>query len=95
MEAQNKVITVELSDGTNVKVEATLIGERKLSVATRPFNEVTVAIESLTKEIAEVIQKVKPDKASVKFGIEIAIEQHEYDQSLSLIQKGILYIYNI
>jgi hypothetical protein len=74
MEAQNKVITVELSDGTNVKVEATLIGERKLSVPTRPFNEVTVAIESLTKEIAEVIHKVKPDKASVKFGIEIAME---------------------
>ena len=74
MEAQNKVITVELSDGTNVRVEATLIGERKLSVPTRPFKEVTVAIESLSKEIAEVIQKVKPDKASVKFGIEIAME---------------------
>ncbi|BAY13219.1 CU044_2847 family protein [Calothrix sp. NIES-2098] len=74
MEAQNKVITVELSDGTNVKVEATLIGERKLNVPTRPFHEVAIAIESLTKEIAEAIQTVKPDKASVKFGIEIAME---------------------
>ncbi|BAY62558.1 MULTISPECIES: CU044_2847 family protein [Calothrix] len=74
MEAQNKVISVELSDGTNVRVEATLIGERKLSTPTRPFREVTVAIESLTKEIAEAIQKVKPDRASVKFGVEIALE---------------------
>ncbi len=89
MEAQNKVISVELSDGTNMRVEATLIGERKFSVPTRPFHEVTVAIESLTRDIAEVvtvaiesltrdiaevIQTVKPDKASVKFGIEIAME---------------------
>jgi len=74
MEAQTKVISVELSDGTNVRVEATLIGERKLSIPTRPFKEVTVAIESLSRDIAEVIQKVRPDKASVKFGIEISLE---------------------
>ncbi|MBD2359489.1 hypothetical protein H6G41_33805 [Tolypothrix sp. FACHB-123] len=74
MEAQNKVISVELSDGTNVRVEATLIGERKLNTPTRPFKEVTIAIESLSREIAEAIQKVNPDKASVKFGVEIAME---------------------
>ncbi|WP_244329144.1 CU044_2847 family protein [Tolypothrix sp. PCC 7910] len=74
MEAQTKVISVELSDGSNVRVEATLISERKLSIPTRPFKEVTIAIESLSRDIAEVIQKVKPDKASVKFGIEIALE---------------------
>ncbi len=74
MEAQTKVISVELSDGSNVRVEATLIGERKLSIPTRPFKEVTIAIESLSRDIAEVIQKVNPDKASVKFGIEIALE---------------------
>lgn len=74
MELQRKIIAVELSDGTNVRVEATLIGERKLTFQTRPFSEVTGAIESLAKEIAETIQKVKPDKASVKFGIDIGID---------------------
>ncbi|BAY97005.1 hypothetical protein NIES37_09420 [Tolypothrix tenuis PCC 7101] len=74
MEAQTKVISVQLSDGTNVRVEATLIGERKLTIPTRPFKEVTIAIESLSRDIAEVIQKVNPDKASVKFGIEISLE---------------------
>ncbi|MBW4505428.1 MAG: hypothetical protein KME64_02785 [Scytonematopsis contorta HA4267-MV1] len=74
MELQSRIISVELSDGTNVRVEATLIGDRKINFQTRPFNEVTVAIESLTKEIAETLQKVKPDKASVKFGIEIGME---------------------
>jgi Trypsin-co-occurring domain 1 len=74
MELQSRIISVELSDGTNVRVEATLIGDRKINFQTRPFNEVTVAIESLTKEIAETLQKVKPDRASVKFGIEIGME---------------------
>ncbi|NJL79911.1 MAG: hypothetical protein HC836_15335 [Richelia sp. RM2_1_2] len=74
MELQRKIITVELSDGTNVRVEATLIGERKLTFQTRPFSEITGAIESLTKEIAETVQKIKPDKARVRFGIDVSIE---------------------
>jgi hypothetical protein len=74
MEIQSKMITVELTDGTFVRVEATSIGERKINLQTRPFEEVTRAIESLTKEIAETLHKVKPDRASVKFGIDVGIE---------------------
>lgn len=74
MELQSKIISVELSDGTNIRVEATLIGDRKINFQTRPFNEVTSGIESLIKEIAESVQKVKPDRASVKFGVEIGME---------------------
>ncbi len=74
MEHQSKIISVELSDGTNIRVEATLIGDRKINFQNRPFSEITAAIELLSKEIAESIQKVRPDKACVKFGIDIAIE---------------------
>ncbi len=74
MELQTKMITVELADGTPVRVEATSIGDRKINFQTRPFQEVTVAIESLSKEIAETLRKVKPDKATVKFGIDIAVD---------------------
>ncbi|NWF61111.1 MAG: hypothetical protein HXY43_18085 [Fischerella sp.] len=74
MELQSKIISVELSDGTNIRVEAALIGDRKINFQTRPFREVTAAIEILSKEIAETVQKIKPDKASVKFGIDIGIE---------------------
>ncbi len=74
MEFQSKMISVELADGTIVRVEATSIGDRKIGMQTRPFSEVTSAIESLVKEISETVQKVKPDKASVKFGIEIGID---------------------
>ncbi|MBE9049223.1 hypothetical protein IQ243_02155 [Nostocales cyanobacterium LEGE 11386] len=74
MEIQTRIISVELADGTSIKVEATPIGDRKVSLQARPFHEVTAAIESLTKEVAETLQKVKPDKASVKFGVDIGIE---------------------
>jgi hypothetical protein len=74
MELQSKIISVELTDGTTVRVEATAIGERKINFPTRPFSEVTTAIESLAKDIAESVQRIKPDKAKVKFGIEIGIE---------------------
>jgi hypothetical protein len=85
MELQTRIISVELADGTNVRVEATPIGERKINFQTRPFNEVTVAIESLTKEIAEALHKVKPDRASVKFGIDIGIESGKL---IPLLVKG-------
>lgn len=85
MELQTKIISVELTDGTSVRVEATPIGDRKINFQTRPFNEVTAAIESLTKEIAEALQKVKPDRASVKFGIEIGIESGKLT---ALLVKG-------
>jgi|SRR5579883_2256813 hypothetical protein len=74
MELQSKMITVELTDGTSVRVEATSIGDRKINFQTRPFHEVTAVIESLTREIAETVHKVKPDRATVKFGIDIGIE---------------------
>lgn len=74
MEPQSRIISVELADGTNIKVEATPIGDRKINFHTRPFSEVTDTIEALSKEIAETLHKVKPDRFSVKFGIEIGIE---------------------
>jgi Trypsin-co-occurring domain 1 len=74
MEFQSKIISVELTDGTLVRVEATSIGDRKIGLQTRPFSEVTGAIESLAKEISETVQKVKPDKARVKFGVEIGVD---------------------
>jgi hypothetical protein len=74
MEIQTKIIPVELSDGTIIRVEATVMNERKVNFSTQNFKEITTAVESLSKEIAEVLYKVKPDRAKVKFGVEIAVE---------------------
>jgi hypothetical protein len=89
MESQTKIIPVELSDGTIVKVEATPIGEERVAFQSRPFREATAAIKSITYEIAGTLKNVRdeiqPDKVSVKLGLEIAIES---GQLTALIVKG-------
>jgi hypothetical protein len=85
MESQTTIIPLELSDGTIVRVEATPIGEQQVAFQPRPFKEATDAIKAVAKELGEVLQEVKPDKASVKFGLEIAIESGKLT---TLIVKG-------
>jgi phosphotransferase system HPr-like phosphotransfer protein len=75
MESQSKIISVELDDGTVVKIEATSVGaSNSRGLQARPFSEAMTAIESLSKEIAETIQKNKPHQATVKFGVDIGID---------------------
>jgi hypothetical protein len=89
MEFQTKIIPVELSDGTIVKVEATPIGEQQVAYQSRPLKEAISAMTSITYEVASTLQNVrdeiKPDKVSVKLGLEIAIEA---GQLTALIVKG-------
>jgi Trypsin-co-occurring domain 1 len=89
VESQTKIIDVELSDGTVVKVEATPLGEQRVAFQSRPFREATAAIKSIAYEVAHTLQNVKdeikPDKLSVKLGLEIAIES---GQLTALIVKG-------
>lgn len=74
MELQSTIIQVELADGTIVSVEATTVDEQLIGDTTLSFEGVTTAIESIVKDISVTIQKIKPDKASVKFGLEVAVE---------------------
>lgn len=89
MELPTKIIPVELSDGTVVKVEATPIGEQRVAFQSKPFQEIKAAIKSITSEIAETIkdvhQTVEPDKVSVKLGLEVAVES---GQLTALLVKG-------
>jgi Trypsin-co-occurring domain 1 len=89
MDLPTKIIPVELSDGTIIKVEATQIGEQRVAFQTRPFHEIAANVKSITGEIAETLkeihQTVKPDKISVKLGLEVAVES---GQLTALIVKG-------
>lgn len=89
MDSQTKIIPVELSDGTVIKVEATPIGEQRVAYQSRPFKEATTVIKSITYEIAGTLQSIKedikPDKISIKLGLEVAIES---GQLTTLIVKG-------
>lgn len=66
-------IPVELADGTLIHIEATPIGEEEVGFDIRPFREVTAAIEGIASSLTEALQKVKPNKATVEFGLEMAL----------------------
>ncbi len=89
MELPTKLIPVELSDGTVVRVEATLIGEQRVAFQSRAFKEITTIIKAIARELAGTLHEVKqdaaPDKVSVKLGLEVAVES---GQLTALIVKG-------
>jgi tRNA U34 5-methylaminomethyl-2-thiouridine-forming methyltransferase MnmC len=89
MERRSQIIPVELSDGTIVKIEATPLGEQKVSFRSLPFKEATIVIRAFARDVATSLQEVsetaKPDKISVKMGFEVAVES---GQLTALIVKG-------
>lgn len=74
LENRTETIPVKLPNGITVKVEVAQIGREDVAVTTFSFKQVTDALEGIVEAIATTLEKVKPDKATVKFGIEIAIE---------------------
>ena len=78
MNLPSKVIAVELTDGTIIKVEVTPIGEQKVSFGNASFSNIANSIKSIVGEVATSLQgiseDVKPDKLGVKLGVEIASE---------------------
>jgi hypothetical protein len=85
MEPQTTIIPLQLDDGTVVNVEATLIGEQPVADQSRPFKVVTDTIRAVAKEMLGVLQEAAPDKASIKFGLEVAVESGNLT---ALIVKG-------
>lgn len=90
MDNRTEVISCLLSDGSKVSIEAIRIGDMPISSQpTFAFSEIRDTIKSITKDVAEAIleakQLVKPDKISIKIGLEVAIES---GQLTSLIAKG-------
>lgn len=90
MYSQTEIIPVELSDGTMIKIEATPVGEQDVgSIQGHALKQATSAIRSITHEVAGTLQDLRnesrPDKVSIKLGLEIAIEG---GQLTALIVKG-------
>lgn len=88
MDKGNKIVQTQLKDGTIVKFEATNMGgEENVSSSKKlfSFDEVSGSIEGIAKSLVETFKKVAPDKASIEFGVEIAVESGNLT---ALIVKG-------
>ncbi|MBL1179320.1 CU044_2847 family protein [Pantanalinema sp. GBBB05] len=84
-DSRSDTVPVQLPNGAIVQVEVTKTGREDVGFDTKQFQPVAEAIEGMVQMIAAPIQKVKPKKATVKFGMELAIES---GQLTAVIVKG-------
>jgi Trypsin-co-occurring domain 1 len=73
-DSRSETVPVKLPNGSSVQIEVTTSGREDVSFAAKEFQPIADAIEGVIEMIAAPIQKVKPKKATVKFGMEIAVE---------------------
>lgn len=78
-------LPVTLPGGTIIKVEVEQTGREDVAFDVKPFSQVTKALEEITTALAETLQKTKPDKASIKFGLELGVDKGEL---IAIIVKG-------
>ena len=86
MEARTEIIKAELANGAIIHIQATTLGgEEEVAFTLSSFKEVTDAIEGIAESVVTTLQKVKPRKASVEFGLEVALEAGHLT---ALLMKG-------
>jgi hypothetical protein len=87
MDDNSRAVRVTLAQtGQQVLVETVVVGEQKVALPKEfSFDSIGTAIESLAKELQQTFDRVEPNKASVKFGLELAIES---GQLTALVVKG-------
>jgi hypothetical protein len=86
MTSRQQIVPVQLPDQVKIQVEAIVLGgEEDVSFRVQSFQGVIDAIESIASAMDTAVQKIKPDKASVEFGLEMAIESGELT---ALLVKG-------
>ena len=78
MDSTTTIIPVKLESGTVIRAEATVVGGKEEDVADlklpRDIGDLTEAISGVSESVLAALRKVQPKKASVEFGVEVAVE---------------------
>jgi Trypsin-co-occurring domain 1 len=75
MDYPSRAISAKLADGTTIiRIEASVLGEQEVASTEFSFTDATSTIEAISKDLMSVLKRVEPKKATVKFGVELAIE---------------------
>jgi hypothetical protein len=74
LETRRRLISARLSDGTLVKIEGTPIGEQQVASTDLSFEKAVSLIESIATDLKKPLQRLAPQKATVKFGLELGLE---------------------
>jgi hypothetical protein len=83
---RTEAIPVRLPNGAVVKIETTPDdGREDVAFEIFSFDQIAEVLEGVTEAIKGAIEKVKPKKTAVKFGIEVGIESGKLT---AMIVKG-------
>ncbi len=83
---RTNIIETTLANGATISIDATSLGGKSDVTRSVPsFAGVTQAIEGIATELKDSIDRVKPRKASLEFGLEVAVEA---GQLTALLVKG-------
>jgi hypothetical protein len=86
MKSHQEMVPVELAGGAKMQVEATRLGgEEDVAFNVLAFQDVTDTVESIAAAMNTALQRAKPKKASIEFGLEIGIESGKLT---TLLVKG-------
>ncbi len=86
MRTSTEMIETKLANGVSLHIEATVLGgEEKVAAKISSFDNVTDIIEGIADSVVTTLKKVKPQKASIEFGLEVALEA---GQLTALLVKG-------
>jgi hypothetical protein len=74
MDNNTQMIKTQLADGSVIYVQATMLGGRQdIALSLPPFGDIMRTISSIAESIVLVLRHIKPQKASVEFGLEFAL----------------------
>lgn len=71
---ETKKIPVTLENGSIIKFEVSQAGRQDVGFQTFSFDEIADVLEGISNSLKKSVEKAKPQKASVKFGLEVGIE---------------------
>ena len=75
MTTRQALVPVKLANGAEIRVAATVLGgEEDVAFKLLSFEEITNTIEGIAGSLNAALQKIKPKKASIEFGLEVAVE---------------------
>jgi hypothetical protein len=75
MTAKSQIIPIQIdNDQIIFATVAMLGGEEDVSSRILSFDSAVSAIESIAKKLQKVIDSVKPQKSTVKFGVKLSVE---------------------
>jgi hypothetical protein len=74
-ETYTEKVKVDLGDGIFAYMEVAETEREKVGAGGLPFSNVTAVITKISQEVGKSIQKVQPKKATIKYGVEVGIEQ--------------------